>query len=296
MCYKGYMSRPLRIEYSGALYHITSRGNQRQPIFLDDEDRKIFLDLLCDVKRKFNFVCHAYCLMPNHYHLLIETPDGNLSCGMRHLNGVYTQTFNRRHRRVGHLFQGRYKAILIEKDSHLLEVARYIVLNPLRANLTESPGKWRWSSFRATAALTKPHPALTPDWVLSQFGQKRAQAGKRYTKFVHEGASLEPIWKSIKGQILLGTDAFVEQFTTYLKGYEDVTEIPRSQRYLNRPGLDTLLERITLMDKRLRDGKIVEAVERHGYSQQEIAAYLKMHYSTISKLIKEYKKTPKIKT
>jgi len=236
--------------------------------------------------------------MPNHYHLVVETPDGNLSRGMRQVNGVYTQRFNRRYKRVGHLFQGRYKAILIEKDSHLLEVACYIVLNPVRAKLAESPEEWKWSSFRATAGLTKPHPALTTDWVLSQFGQKRALAGKRYTKFVHEGASLGPVWKSIKGQILLGTDAFIEQFTAYLKGYEDVMEIPRSQRYLNRPSLDTLLEQITLVDKRLRDGKIVEAVERYGYSQQEIATHLKMHYSTVSKLIEAYraKKTPNCKT
>ncbi len=124
------MARPLRIEYSGAVYHITSRGNEKKPVFRDEEDRCTFLDILERVNKRYNWICHAYCLMDNHYHLLIETPDGNLSMGMRQLNGVYTQLFNKRHKRTGHLFQGRYKAILIQKDSHLLEVCRYVVLNP----------------------------------------------------------------------------------------------------------------------------------------------------------------------
>ena len=122
------MARPLRIEYDGALYHITSRGNERKPIY-KDEDRTVFLDVLKQVNKRFNWICHAYCLMNNHYHIVVETPDGNLSKGMRQLNGVYTQTFNRWHHRVGHVFQGRYKAIVIEKESYLLEVSRYVVLN-----------------------------------------------------------------------------------------------------------------------------------------------------------------------
>jgi REP element-mobilizing transposase RayT len=116
------MARPLRIEYEGAVYHVTSRGNERKPVFKDDGDREVFLDILHKVNKRYNFLCYAYCLMDNHYHLIIETPDGNLSKGMRQLNGVYTQAFNKRHHRVGHIFQGRYKAVLIQKESHLLEV------------------------------------------------------------------------------------------------------------------------------------------------------------------------------
>ena len=123
------MARPLRIEYPGAVYHVTSRGNEKKPVFRDDIDRENFLNTLQHVNKRYNWICHAYCLMTNHYHLLIETPDGNLALGMRQLNGVYTQLFNKRHGRTGHLFQGRYKAILIQKDSHLLEVCRYVVLN-----------------------------------------------------------------------------------------------------------------------------------------------------------------------
>ncbi len=118
------MARPLRLEFSGALYHITSRGDRQEAIYEDDDDRKAFLSLLDQVCDTYNWVCHGYCLMNNHYHQLIETPDANLSKGMRQLNGVYTQTFNRHHERVGHVFQGRYKAILVEKDSYLLEPCR----------------------------------------------------------------------------------------------------------------------------------------------------------------------------
>ena len=127
------MARPLRIQYDGALYHVASRGNERRIIFKDDSDRTAFLDILLKVNKRYNWLCHSYCLMDNHYHAIIETLDGNLSEGMRQLNGIYTQAFNRRHKRVGHVFQGRYKSILIQKESHLLEVCRYVVLNPVRA-------------------------------------------------------------------------------------------------------------------------------------------------------------------
>ncbi len=167
------MARPLRIEFPGAVYHITSRGNERKAIFRDDLDRKMFLDTLKDVTLRYNWLCHAYCLMENHYHLLIDTPDGNLSIGMRQLNGIYTQRFNKRHGRVGHLFQGRFKAVLVQKDSHLLEACRYVVLNPVRAERVQRPEEWVWSSYGATGGRMKPHPCLVTDWVLGQFGSKR---------------------------------------------------------------------------------------------------------------------------
>jgi REP element-mobilizing transposase RayT len=118
------MSRPLRIEFSGAYYHVTSRGDRREAIYEDDEDRKSFLEIFRDVVEAFEWRCHAYCLMSNHYHLFVETAHGNLSKGMRQLNGVYTQWSNRRHRRSGHLFQGRYKGILVDTDGYLLELSR----------------------------------------------------------------------------------------------------------------------------------------------------------------------------
>jgi putative transposase len=136
------MSRPLRLEFAGALYYIASRGNGRNLIYLQDDDFELFLQVLADVCERYNWVVHAYCLMSNHYHLLVETPDANLSQGMRQLNGVFKQSMNRKHHRVGHLFQGRYKAILVDKDAYLLELCRYIVLNPIRANMVNSPDEW----------------------------------------------------------------------------------------------------------------------------------------------------------
>ena len=140
------MTRPLRLEFPGALYHLTARGDRREDIFLDDTDRQTFLDLLAKEIRQQRWRLYAYCLMSNHYHLLIETPEGNLVAGMRRLNGVYTQAFNRRHGRVGHVLQGRYKSILVDKDAYLLELARYIVLNPVRAGMVKRVQDWPWSS------------------------------------------------------------------------------------------------------------------------------------------------------
>ena len=145
------MARPLRLEFPGALYHLTSRGNARLPICEDGKDREAFLATLSAAVERFNWICHAYCLMGNHYHLMVETPDGNVSAGMRHLNGVYTQRFNRRHGRVGHVFQGRFKAIVVERESYLLELCRYVVLNPVRAAMVKRVERYPWSSYRATA-------------------------------------------------------------------------------------------------------------------------------------------------
>lgn len=282
------MARPLRIEYDGALYHVTSRGNARKPICKDEEDRKQFLDILGNVNKRYNWLCHAYCLMNNHYHIVIETSDGNLSQGMRQLNGVYTQRFNRKYRRVGHIFQGRYKAILIEKESHLLEVCRYVVLNPVRAKAVKKVEDWKWSSYRATVGIEPLPRYLTTEWILGQFGAKKAVAEKKYREFVDAGIGQESIWKKIRGQILLGQEGFVEKFAPYLKEHEDIKEIPKSQRYIIRPGLSSLFEGTMEKVKARRDGLIVKAVEKHGYSQKEIGDHLKMHYSTISRIMKNY--------
>ena len=156
------MARPIRIEFSGALYHVTTRGDRREAIYEDDDDRRIFLEVLGQVVADFNWICHAYCLMSNHYHLVVETPDGNLSKGMRQLNGVFTQSSNRRHGRTGHLFQGRYKAILVDGDSDLLELARYVVLNPVRAGVVPVPGRWLWSRYQAMIGTWLDGSSVTP--------------------------------------------------------------------------------------------------------------------------------------
>ncbi|MGR3319397.1 MAG: REP-associated tyrosine transposase [Candidatus Anammoxibacter sp.] len=278
------MSRPLRIEYDGALYHVTSRGNARKAIFKDDEDRVIFLDILQKVNERYNWLCHAYCLMNNHYHLLIETPDGNLSKGMRQLNGVYTQKYNRRNKRTGHIFQGRYKAILIQKESHFLAVCRYVVLNPVRARAVKQPDEWKWSSYNATAGLERPPTCLTTDCVLAGFGKRRRHAEREYKEFVISGIGGEKLWNEVKGQSILGEDDFVEELIGYVIGSRDIKEIPKRQRYVNRPSLNELFKGIQLREKQKRTVKIVEAVNEYGYSQKEVADYLGIHYSTLSRL------------
>jgi len=252
---------------------------------LDNKDRRTLLYLLVKTNKRYNWLCHAYCLMDNHYHLLIETPDGNLSKGMRQLNGVYTQYFNYIHERVGHLFQGRYKAILIQKDSHLLEACRYVVLNPVRAKSVERAEFWQWSSFQATAGKERPHPCLTVDWILAQFGRDRDTAQKRYEAFVNAGIGVGSIWKGIKGQMVLGEDSFVNKFIAPLKINEENKEIPKSQRLLNRPILAVLFKEEIMHIKQQRNKTIIEAVEKYGYSQKEVADFLGMHYTTISRLM-----------
>jgi len=281
------MARPLRIEYDEALYHVTSRGNEKKTIFKDDADRNIFLDILYKVNKRYNWICYGYCLMDNHYHLVIETPDGNLSRGMRQLNGVYTQIFNKRHERVGHIFQGRYKAILIQKESHLLEVCRYVVLNPVRAKAAKSIEDWKWSSYRATAGKDKSHPCLTTDWILGQFAKQKKTAEKKYKEFVEAEIGEKGIWEDVKGQSILGSDEFVKKLIGYVKGYEDIKEIPKSQRYINRPALKEVFNKEKLLNKKDRNKQIKEAVNRYSYSQKEVADYLGLYYTTISRIVND---------
>jgi putative transposase len=255
--------------------------------FNDDEDRETFLRILAHVNKRYHWLCHTYCLMDNHYHLLVETPDGNLSLGMRQLNGVFTQARNKRYNKTGHLFQGRYKAILIQKDSHLLEVCRYVVLNPIRAKIIEKPEDWKWSSYLATVGKEQPRPCLTIDWVLGQFSRIRATANKEYRQFVKWGIGKETIWNEVKGQSILGDDDFVDSLSDHLKRHKEVPEIPKSQRFANRPELDKIFTASILRDKGKRDRKIAEAVEEYGYTQRSIADHLGVHFTYVSRILHE---------
>ncbi|UJP05496.1 MAG: transposase [Nitrosomonas sp.] len=280
------MARPLRLEFPGAIYHVTARGNAQAAIFLDDEDRLLFLAAVAEAVSHFGWLCHAYCLMDNHYHLLIETPDGNLSQGMRQVNGVYTQRFNRRHARVGHLLQGRFKSILVERDSYLLELCRYIVLNPIRAKMVTDINHYLWSSYPATVG-SQPAPAwLATDWVLGQFGNYRAVAQRKYAEFVMQGQNLSSPWSALKGQVLLGSAQFVERVRPLLEGIRNTKEIPRGQRLAHRPDLTILLPVHVCKNKQTRDETIRLAYLEYGYTMAAIAHQTKIHYSTVSKIIK----------
>ena len=226
------MTRPLRLEFPNALYHVTSRGDRREAIFEDDDDRLRFLEILGMVVLDHNWLCHGYCLMDNHYHLIIETLDGNLSKGMRQLNGVYTQASNRRHGRSGHLFQGRYKAILVDKDRYLLELSRYVVLNPLRAKgMVKRLEDWPWSSYLAIVGDAPKPEWLTTDWILSLFGKQRRIATEKYRQFVLEGVHHQPeIWSNLKGQIYLGDAAFVTEMQKRIGEGKNDLNIPQQQK------------------------------------------------------------------
>jgi putative transposase len=275
------MSRPLRIEFAGALYHVTSRGDGREVIFLDDEDRHQFLHVLSELVNDFNWAVHAYCLMDNHYHLLIETLEGNLSKGMRQLNGVYTQRFNRRHGRVGHVFQGRYKAIIVQKESYLLELARYVVLNPVRARMVRTPDQWPWSSYRATAKLCEAPSWLTINWLLAAFSEHRSEAIRRYMDFVADGRNQPGPWEKLKNQIFLGSDEFVASLQRTLDADASLQEIPTAQR---RPPPKPLTQ---ISGAQGRDEAIFDAYASGGYSMKEIGDHFRLHYSRVSRIVKE---------
>jgi len=212
------MARPLRIEFAQAVYHVTSRGDCREPIFQDDKDRLLFVDLLGHALERFDACALAYCLMDNHYHLVVCTRQPNLSALMRHVNGVFTQRVNRRHGNVGHVFQGRYKAILVDRDAYLLEVCRYVDLNPVRAGMVASPQDWAWSSYRAlTCASRAPpwldaatlHGALLGRTPANPAEQERA--ARLYADLVATARDI-PLWAgALRQQVYLGDDAFVER-------------------------------------------------------------------------------------
>ena len=226
------MSRPLRIEYAGALYHVTSRGNERKPIYREEVDFTLFLDVLAEVCDRFNWVIHSWCLMTNDYHLVVEMPDGNLSAGMRQLNGVYTTQFNRCDGRVGHLFQGRYKAIIVDKSSYLLELSRYVVLNPVRARMVDHPGEWLWSSYRYTLGELPSPDWLATDAMLLQFSDNRERACERFVAFVLAGVGID-LWINLRQQIYLGDDRFVsnqQQYIDHPEKDKTLSEVPYKQR------------------------------------------------------------------
>ena len=274
------MARPLRIELAGGLYHVTSRGDRREDIYFTDADRRAWLETLGKVCSRFNWVCHAWCQMTNHYHIVVETIEGNLSVGMRQLNGVYTQTINRSHNRVGHVFQGRYKAIIVEKDSYLLELARYVVLNPVRALMVREASAWPWSSYHATIGSEEAPKWLQTDWILSQFAAQRGRGIKRYIDFVREGVGLPSMWEKLRGQVFLGGDELLKRMQK-LADKAAIGEIPRVQR---RP-LAKPLEHYRDKVADAKEGMAV-AYATGDYTMQEIAECFDVHYATMSRAVK----------
>ena len=276
------MSRPLRLEIAGGLYHVTSRGDRREDIYHDDADCLAWLAILAQTCERFNWHIHAWCQMSNDYHLIVETVEGNLSAGMRQLNGVYTQNINRRHRRTGHVFQGRYKGILVERDSYLLELSRYVVLNPVRAAMVKHAHQWKWSSYHATIGA-EPRPEwLQTAWLLGQFGSQRAKQIERYIEFVQQGVRGVDVWQHLKGQVYLGTDVFVDTMRKRLETDAKFAskEIPRAQRR-------ALAKSLSYYRDEFDDAKqgMIAAYSTGDYTLQSIADAFGVHYSTVSRAI-----------
>jgi putative transposase len=278
------MTRPLRLEFAGALYHVTSRGDRREPIYRDDYDRVAWLDVLGTVCERYNFVVHSFCQMGNHYHLLVETVDGNLARGMRMLNGSYTQYFNRRHKVVGHLFQGRYKAILVQKETYLLELTRYIVLNPLRAKMVRSLADWDWSSY-AHMIGCKPAPVwLDADWLLGQFAPTRVAAIDGFHRFVMQGRGLASPLRDTKYQTILGDAAFIAQYQ-YAVAPEGIPEVSKAQRRTVALSLNEY--QANYSD---RNEGMARAYLSTAYTMAEIGKHFGVAYRTVSRAVQAFER------
>jgi putative transposase len=268
------VARPLRLEVADGVYHLVARGNERRAIYRDESDRGRFLGLLSATCERFRWHCLGYCLMTNHYHLLVRTPEPNLSRGMRNLNGIYAQAFNRRYERVGHLFQGRYRAILVEAETQLLAVVAYIVRNPVRAGACEHPSGWPWSSHRATLGESPPG-FLAVGELLAYLADERERARRRYRKLT----ASDPLAEGIHGNgAIAGSEDFLRR---HLTGLALPKEIPSTQRRLPRPPLTQLLA-----------GGERDAIARayeHGYTMPTIARELGLHPSTVSRRLRRFR-------
>lgn len=274
------MARPLRIEFPGAFYHVMSRGHRQESIYYDGADRKAFLDILAEVIERFDWRCYAYCQMTNHYHVVVQTLNANLSQGMRYLNGVYTQAANRRHKRVGHLFQGRYKAMLVDAESYFLELCRYIVLNPVRAAMTRNPGAWPWSSYRATAGQ-----AIAPEWLdidelLARFATDTVKAQYRYKAFILDGVDKRDLWNNVRQQVYLGDKSFVER----MQAKTVIPDSPSISTVQKRPPPASLDEIASSAPS--RNEAIVEAYGTGAYSYTDIGKHFGLHPGSVGRIVR----------
>lgn len=272
------MGRPIRIEYAGGLYHITSRGNERKAIFRDGEDKAKFLEILRDYHERYGIMVHAYVLMGNHYHLILETPQGNLLKVMHGLNGRYTGYFNRKYGRVGHLFQGRYKGIIVEKGAYLIPLSRYVHLNPVRAGMAERPEQYRWSSYPRYIGRGKEHGWMECSWILSQFGKSRIRARKKYREYTEEGirGKVESPLR-VHGQVILGEEKFIEKIKRMVSGRRLSREIIERGTFVERPNLEQVLE-IVMRSFGVKEGDIRDKGGRAN-TARKAALYFSQRYT-----------------
>ncbi len=269
------MSRPLRIEFENACYFVTSKGNASQRVFLSSDDGRLWMRTFESVCARFGWICHAYCLMDNHYHIVIETPGANLSAGMRQLNGVYTQSFNRKNNRSGHLFTGRFNSVIFQKEKYLKTLIRHTVTNPVRKGLINSPMQWKWSSCRASCGKEN-LSFIDPDRIAEIFG-----SASEFENFISEPQQSD-ILKDVKRQIYLGDDDFIEHVSRFASGHSHSREIPIKQR----AGIRSIEGFVTGITDRKQ--AIFTAYCSGFFSIKEISDYFGIHYSTVSRIVSEY--------
>lgn len=276
------MSRPLRVEYPGAIYFITSKTPDSVIAFHDDRDRVRFLDILAKTVKRSQWICHGYCLMQDHYQLIIETPKANLSQGMRQVNGIYTQEYNRRYFKKGALFKGRFKAILFDKNQNLLSLARHMVLTPVRQNEADYASQYPWSSYKATAGIADADEdsIITREWILAQLSESQNEAQKRYQDYVNDSKEFSDPFRNVRYQLLLGDKSFVERHRRFLGE-------PQQPRAIDRLPLEQLFNESSIASRTERDRNICEAHLQHGYTLTEVGRHLGLHTSTVSKILKK---------
>lgn len=270
------MARPLRIEYPGAFYHVIQRGNERKDIFISEQDRIKFYEYLSTLYTRYKVHIHTYCLMNNHYHLILETKNANLTKAMHYLNTSYTVYFNVKRKRSGHLFQGRYKAILVEADAYLHQLSRYIHLNPVRTGLVKDPADYPYSSYKYFISSNKSPDWLNTGFILSLFDSNANKARSLYKKFVLEGTGKETdiIRKNISLGFLLGSPEFVNDIKAkFIEGRED-KEMPvlkAAQAHLNPEEIkQTIIKKIS--DTKLSRKIGIYLIRKHtSLSLKEIA-------------------------
>ncbi len=291
------MARQLRIEYPGAFYHVTSRGNERKPVFKSKRDREKFLVYLESASERYEAVIHVYCLMDNHYHLLIETPAGNLSQIMQHINGAYTTYFNVKRQRSGHLFQGRYKSILVQADEYAKELSRYIHLNPVRAGLSETPEEYEWSSY-SYYAVRKEKPAwLSTDFILGYFGEKHSVAQRNYKDYA--SSLLEQEYKNplsdISYSAILGISDFVNEIKDkFFSNKKHDRNLPVLKELTNRLSMDAISKGVDSIveknDKLARQMKLYLCHRYSGIKLSEIGACFDIGESGVSQTSRRFSK------
>ena len=295
------MSRPVRIEYPGATYHVTSRGKDERVLFEDVEDRGVFLNTLATVVERFDWLLHSYVLMDNHYHLVVEVPDANLSRGMRQLNGLYTLHVNRRYDKTGSVFNGRFKSVLLEKKNYLLPVCRHVVTNPARVQPSQSISSYRWSSYPSLAGMSPLPPFLHADAVLKHFSSAKSKKGakpakfsklahQKYRDYVKEGMTAPSPLQGRTNQVLLGSPGFLKEMKPALQGQDPRWQAGKAGRKApkavrRKPSLKTMFRKVDNKTRQQRNELMRRAHMDYNYTLMEIGDHLGLHYTTVSKVV-----------